>query len=233
MCNRLKIFFRLVLAATLASVPALAGPAVVGLVAGSVSARIEGQPVLPYMVIFADDLLQVKDGAAVVAVSNSSRIALGRDTTAAFQRDTRGVTVILSAGSVSLYHASDGLGLRVQAGSVMVEAAPGFKTLGEITMMDGAVAVKARDGALRVNDGERTMEVAKGKTIAVTPKAARASAVGRSYNVGGGSTGLKAGAVGGAGAPASAVFASEPSPTPPPPSPNQPPCLFPTIRDCQ
>jgi ferric-dicitrate binding protein FerR (iron transport regulator) len=170
MWNRLKVSLRLVLAATLACVPALAGSAVVGLVAGSLSARIEGQAVLPDMLIFAHDRLQVKDGAAVVAVSNGSRIMLGRDTTAAFQRDTRAVTVVLSAGSVSLYHASDRVGLRVQAGSVMVEAAPGYKTLGEVTTMDGAVAVTARDGALRVNDGELTVEVAKVKTITVTQR---------------------------------------------------------------
>lgn len=229
--NGLKVSLRLVLAVTLASVPALAGSAVVGLVAGSLNARIEGQAVLPHMVIFADDRLQVKDGAALVAVSNGSRIALGRDTTAAFQRDTRAVTVVLSAGSVSLYYASDRVGLRVQAGSVMVEAAPGYKTLGEVTVMDGAVAVKARDGSLRVNDGARTVEVAKGKTITVTPKAAPASPVSRSYNVGAASMGLGAGAVGGAGALASAILAVEP--TPPRPSPHQPPCLFPTARQCQ
>jgi hypothetical protein len=231
MSNRLKVSLCMVLAATLASVPALAGSAVVGLVAGSLNARIEGQAVLPHMVIFADDRLQVKDGAAVVAVSNGSRIALGRNTIAAFQRDTRAVTVVLSGGSVSLYHASDRVGLRVQAGSVMVEAAPGYKTLGEVTMMDGAVTVRARDGALRVNDDGRTVEVAKGKTITVTPKAARATPVGRSDTVGGGSMGLKGGRVEGAVAPAAAIFTAEP--TPPRPSPYQPPCPFPTARQCQ
>jgi hypothetical protein len=108
-----------------------------------------------------------------------------------------------------------------------VEAAPGYKTLAEVTMMDGAVAVRARDGALRVNDGGRTVEVAKGKTITVAPT----SPVSRSYNVGAASMGLGAGAVGGAGALASALLTAEP--TPPRPSPHQPPCLFPTARQCQ
>jgi ferric-dicitrate binding protein FerR (iron transport regulator) len=224
MSNRLKVSLCLVLAATLASVPALAGSAVVGLVAGSLNARIEGQAVLPHMVIFADDRLQVKDGAAVVAVSNGSRIALGRDTTAAFERDTRAVTVVLSGGTVSLYHASDGVGLRVQAGSVMVEAAPGYKTLAEVTMMDGAVAVRTRDGALRVNDCGRTVAVAKGKAITVTPKAARASPVGRSDTVGDGSMGLKAGTVEGAVAPAAAIL--PPNLLLPLPVRTSPPALF-------
>ena len=228
MWNRLKVSSLLFLAATSASVPALAGSVVVGLVAGSESASIDGQAVLPHMVIFADDRLQVKDGVAVVAVSDGSRIALGRDTTAAFQRDARSVTVVLSAGSVSVYHASDRVGLRVQAGSVMVEAAPGSKTLGEVAIMDREVAVRVKDGGLRVDDGKQTLEVAKGKTITVAPEAARALPAGRSYNAAAGSIGLKAGAVGGAGALAPAILAFEP--TPPRPSPV---CLLPAIRDCQ
>jgi len=153
MWNRLKVSSLLFLAATSASVPALAGSVVVGLVAGSESASIDSQAVLPHMVIFADDRLQVKDGVAVVAVSDGSRIALGRDTTAAFQRDARSVTVVLSAGSVSVYHANDRVGLRVQAGSVMVEAAPGSKTLGEVAIMDGEVGSEGQ--RRRVAGGRR------------------------------------------------------------------------------
>jgi hypothetical protein len=106
---------------------------------------------------------------------------------------------------VSLYHADDRMGLRVQAGSVTVEAAPGFKTLGDVAMTNGAVMVTAKDGALRVNDGGRTVEVAKGKTITVAPKAARAPQTGGSQKLGGGNTALEAGALG-AGA-AAAVLA--------------------------
>jgi len=147
MWNRMKVSLLLFLAAALASLPALAGSAVVGLVAGSLSTSIEGQAVLPHMVIFADDILQVKDGAAVVVVSDGSRVALGPDTTVSFRPDTRAMTVVLSAGSVSLYHVSDRVGLRVQAGSVMVEAVPGSKTLGEVAMMDGGSEGQRRRAA--------------------------------------------------------------------------------------
>jgi hypothetical protein len=151
--------------------------------------------VLPHTVIFSGDSLQVKDGALVVATDNGSRMAFGRDTIASFQRDAHAVTVVLSAGNVSLYHADGQMGLRVQAANVTVEAAPGFKTLGDVAMMNGAVVVTAKDGALRVNDGGRTVEVAKGKTITVTPKTARAPQTGGSQKLGGGSTALEAGAL--------------------------------------
>ncbi len=205
MSNKLKVCSLMVLAAALAGVPALAGSAVVGSVAGSLNASVGGQAVLPHTVIFSGDSLQVKDGALVVAMENGSRMAFGRETTATFQREEGAVTVVLSAGNVSLYHADSRLGLRVQAGGVTVEAAPGYKTLGDVAMVNGAVVVTAKDGALKVNEGGRTLEVAKGKTITVLPKAARAPQTGGSQKLGGGNTALEAGALG-AGA-AAAILA--------------------------
>jgi len=199
MSNRFGTCLSVLLLGALVSVPALAGSAVVGSVAGSLNATVGGEAVLPHQSIFSGDSLQVKDGALVVATDSGSRMAFGRDTTATFQRDTRAVTVVLSAGNVSLYHADDKVGLRVQAGNVTVDAAPGFKTLGDIAMVNGAVVVTAKDGALRVNDGGRTVEVAKGKTITVTPKAARAPQTGGTQKLGGGNTLLDAAAVGAGG----------------------------------
>ncbi len=208
MSNRVEFRLSLVLAASLASVPALAGSAVVGSVAGSLNASIGGQAVLPHTVIFSGDSLQVKDGALVMAMDNGSRMEFGRETTATFQQDEGAVTVVLSAGNVSLYHADNRVGLRVQAGSVTVEPARGYKTLGDVAMVNGAVVVTAKDGALRVNDGGRTVEVAKGKTITVRPKGARARQAGGSQKLGAGSMGLKAGALGGGAV--AAIFAAEP-----------------------
>ncbi len=196
MSSRVRACLMLLLLGMLASVPALAGSAVIGSVAGSLNASVGGQALLPHTVLFSGDSLQVKEGAAVVALENGSRMAFGRDTTATFQRDGRAVTVVLSAGNVSLYHADDRLGLRVQAGNVTVEPARGYKTLGDVAMANGAVVVTAKDGALRVNDNGRTVEVAKGKTITVRPKAARAPQTGGSQKLGGGSTALEAGALG-------------------------------------
>lgn len=67
------------------------------------------------------------------------------------------------------------MGLRVKAGDIAVSpAGKGFKTLGEVAMVNGAVVVTAKEGTLRVEGAGRTTEVAKGKTIAIMQKAAGA-----------------------------------------------------------
>jgi len=209
MSSRLEFCLRLVLAATLPSVPAVAGSTVVGSLARCLNTTVEGQAVQPRRVIFSGDHLQVKDGAAVLAMDNGSRMAFGPETTASFQRDEHAVTVALSSGNVSLYHADGRVPLRVQAGAVTVEASPGYRALGEVAMADGAVVVTAKEGTLRVNDGLRTLEVPKGKTITVKTKTAPTAGARGSPKVGGGRTGLKAGVLG-AGA-AGVILAAEPS----------------------
>jgi len=84
-----------------ATVPALAGSAVVGSVAGSTNATVGGQSLLPNTTIFSGDSLQVRDGVAVVAIGKSGRMVFGRDTVASFSRDASEVTVLLSQGTVS------------------------------------------------------------------------------------------------------------------------------------
>jgi len=86
-----------------AIVPALAGSAVIGSVAGSMNATIGGQSLLPKTTIFSGDSLQVKDGVAVIAVGNSDRVVFGRDTIASFLRDTNEVTVLLTQGNVPCF----------------------------------------------------------------------------------------------------------------------------------
>jgi len=170
-----------------ASVPMFAGSEVVGSVAGSMNASVEGQALLPNTTVFNGDSLQVKEGAAVVALGNGSRVALGRETVAKFLRNDNAVTVVLTEGNVSLFHPDSQSAVKVQIGQVTVEPAPGFKTLGEVAMANGTIVVTAKDGSLLVNDGTgRTKEVAKGKTIALTPKTARAPQTGGSQKLGGG-----------------------------------------------
>ena len=57
-----------VLAALLMAAPVYAGSAVIGSVAGSLNATVGGQALLPNTVIFSGDGLQVKVGAAVIAL---------------------------------------------------------------------------------------------------------------------------------------------------------------------
>jgi hypothetical protein len=169
---KLRISLLALLAVAVASIPAFAGSAVVGSVAGSMNATISGQALLPNTTVFSGDSLQVKDGAAVVAVGNGSRLVFGRETMASFLREASEVTVLLDRGNVSVYRPEAGIGLRVKAGDISIVPAEGFKTLGEVAMLNGLVVVTAKEGKLRVEGRGSAVEVAKGKTITVQAKPA-------------------------------------------------------------
>jgi len=161
----------LTLLGLIAVAPVFAGSAVVGSVAGTLNATVGGQTLLPNTTLFSGDSLQVKDGVAVVALGNSSRMVFGRDTVASFLRDSDEVTVLLGQGNVSVFHDVSGTPVRMKIGDVSVVPVSGFKTLGEVAMLNGTVIVTAKDGALRVDQGNgKVVNVAKGKTLTVTPQ---------------------------------------------------------------
>jgi len=193
---RLTIFA--LLAGTVATMPALAGSAVIGSVAGSLNSTIAGQALLPNTTIFSGDSLQVRDGVAVIAVGNNSRVIFGRDTVASFLRDTNEVTVLLSQGNVSMLHPNDGTPVRVKAGEVSITPAAGFKSLGEVAMLNGSIVVTAKEGAFQVEDHGATKNVAKGQTIVISPKTAQSKGGGAGW--GGGNTALEVATLGAAGA---------------------------------
>src|SRR5207249_3258192 len=181
----------------LASIPAFAGSAVVGSVAGSMNATVGGQPLLPNSVIFSGDSLKVRDGATVIALASGSRLVFGRETEARFLREGNGVTVLLGEGSVSVYHPEGSAEVRVNANNVSIAPAPGFKTLGEVAMLNGAIMVTSKEGLLRVEGNGSPVEVATGKTITIGSRMARAPRPqgGGQGMGGGGSTALEAGAL--------------------------------------
>lgn len=168
----LRVTLLALLVGAVAVVPALAGSAVIGSVAGSMNASVGGQALLPNTTIFSGDSLQVRDGVAVIAVGNNSRVIFGRDTVASFLRDSNEVTVLLNQGNVSMLHPTDGTAVRVKAGAISVTPAAGFKTLGEVAMLNGSVIVTAKEGALQVENNGATKNVAKGQTIVISPKTA-------------------------------------------------------------
>ena len=147
MNNRLRITM-IVLATLVAAAPVFAGSAVIGSVAGSLNATVGGQALVPNSVIFSGDSLQVKDGAAVIALENGSRMAFGRETEASFLRGSSGVEVLLGRGDVSMYQSDGRLGVAVKAGDYEVKPATGYKTLGEVAMLNGLVTVTSKEGAL-------------------------------------------------------------------------------------
>jgi hypothetical protein len=166
-----RLSLLLILLGLVAGIPALAGSAVIGSVAGSRNATLGGQALVANTILFSGDSLQVRDGLAVVAVGNTNRMVFGRDTTASFLRDSNEVTVLLRQGDVSLFHAEDSVGIRVKSGDVSVIPVAGFRTLGEVAMLDGAMVVTAKEGMLRVEGNGQARNVAKGKTITVYPGA--------------------------------------------------------------
>jgi len=167
----LRVSLCLLVLGLVAVVPMFAGSAVVGSVAGSTNATVGGQTVLPNATLFSGDNLQVKDGMAVVALGSASRMMFGRDTVASFLRESNEVTVLLDQGSVSLFHDANGAPVRMKVGSVSVVPAAGIKTLGEVATLNGAVVVTAKEGTLRVEGNGKVVNVVKGKTITVVPRA--------------------------------------------------------------
>jgi len=192
----MRVSLLVLLSCMVATVPALAGSAVVGSVAGSTNATVGGQSLLPNTTIFSGDNLQVRDGVAVVAIGKSGRMVFGRDTVASFQRDASEVTVLLSQGNVSVFHPGEGTAVRVKAGDVFVAPTTGFKSLGEVAMLNGSVVVTAKEGSLQVDNHGATKTVAKGQTIVIAPKTADKKSGGGGW--GGGNTALEVAAVGAA-----------------------------------
>jgi phosphohistidine swiveling domain-containing protein len=199
----LRVTLFAILLGAVATVPAMAGSAVIGSVAGSSNATLGGQTLLPNTTIFSGDSLQVHDGVAVISVNNNNRVIVGRDTVASFLRDGNQVTVLLSQGNVSMLHPSEGAAVRVKVGSVSIAPAPGFKTLGEVAMLNGSIVVTAKDGALKVEDHGATKDVQQGQTMVLTPRTANHAGA-ASGGWGGGDTGWHVAILGAAGV--AAVF---------------------------
>jgi hypothetical protein len=59
----------------------------------------------------------------------------------------------------------------MKIGEVSVVPVSGFKTLGEVAMLNGDIVVTAKEGMLRVEGNGPVINVARGKTITVRPEA--------------------------------------------------------------
>jgi hypothetical protein len=125
-------------------------------------------------------------------------MVFGRDTSASFSRDQNDVSLQLTQGNVSLYQPNGSTRLRVQAGSVSVVAASGFKTLCQVAMVGNAIVVTAEKGSVRVEGNGAPVEVAEGKAITIQPRTGRApqAAGGTQHYGGNGTEWLAAGALG-------------------------------------
>lgn len=159
----------------LAATVALGSPVAIGSVVGSKNATLDGAAPLPHSTVLTGDNLQVyNDGLAMVALDHGNRMVLGRGTKASFTRDAEGVMVSMTSGNMSLFHPQTSKTFRVKTGDVTVLPMPGYKTLGELAMVDGLLVVTAKDGALQVEKGNTTKRVVKGQTITIATTADRA-----------------------------------------------------------
>lgn len=161
----------LIMAAT-AGTPAMAGEAL-GSLASSQNATIDNMAALPNTAIFSGDTLSVRDGVAVVSLARGSRMVFGHETQASFMTEGKDVTVRLVDGNVLLYHAASDQSMRLKAADVTVSPVAGFKTLGEVAMLNGWLVVTAKQGTLQVEGAGRKAQVTEGKTLTLPTKTAQ------------------------------------------------------------
>jgi hypothetical protein len=169
---------RIVLAAVvfnaLTAFRALAGAAAIGTIAGSLNATVGGEAIQPNTVVFSGDTVQVRDGAAVVAMNSGNRVVFGQRTAASFLRGSSEVTVLLQEGNLSMYHPTSGGSLRILLGPLSVTPMKGFTTLGDVAMLNGVAVVTAKEGAMRLERNGQGVEVRAGQTVTVSTHVARA-----------------------------------------------------------
>jgi len=151
---------------------AIGSSAPVGSLVGSKNATLDGQVPLPHTTVLSGDNLQVNDGLAMMTLDQGNRMILGRGTEASFLREADVVTVSLARGNMSLYHPEASRAFRVKVGDVTVVPVKGYRTLGQIVMLNGLLLVTAKDGALQVEKAGTIQEVGKGKTITIATMAA-------------------------------------------------------------
>lgn len=201
MSMKFRISLFMLLLALVGAAPIFAGSAAIGTVAGSINATIGGQAILPNSTIFSGDHLQVQDGAAVIALANGSRMSLGQNTEAQFLKEESGVGVALAKGNVSMYHPAAGSNLQVDVEDWAITPGKGFKTIGEVAMLNKAVMVTAKEGTLEVEGNGQTINVAQGKTITLLPKSKAMPQAGTSQKlVSGAGLGAAAAVLAGVGA---------------------------------
>lgn len=168
----------LVWAISLAITLAFGSPLPVGSLVGSRNTTLDGHAPLPHTTVLSGDCLQVADGLALVTLERGTRIILGRESEATFLRDAGAVKVSLARGDLALYHPVSDRDFHVEADGVRVTPARDSKTLAELDMAGGVLAITAKDGALRVEVSGITREIRQGQSLTINLEAARAAGAG-------------------------------------------------------
>jgi hypothetical protein len=146
--------------------------AALGSVVESLQATISSEPLAIRSTVFSGDELQVGEGMAVIATSGGSRVAFSRNSRTEFRGDRANVGLKLGAGEISLYHPVKAGRMRVEIQELAVTPEPGFRTRGEIAMVQQAVVITAREGRLWVEGAGSPLEVKQGSSVTLIPQRA-------------------------------------------------------------
>ncbi len=165
--------------------PCRAGSPPLGVVARGVQTVVSGQPTYYDTALFNSDKVQVKDGGlAIVKLMGGGVVVLHAQTAATFRRQKDGVAVELDHGSLSLVEPSKASPIGVRAAGVRVEPVHGFRTLGDVALLNQRLSVTAREGHIHVYGRGMATEIAKGKTITLNTAAADAPPTGAALSAG-------------------------------------------------
>jgi hypothetical protein len=145
---------------------------VIGVVTESSKASIGGSPVLRGQTVLSGDSLLVGEGAAVILLAPTTptaravTVTLRRDTQVSFQREPDGSTIaLLARGDLSFSHESGNPDFGVRTGNVTIRPASHLRTLGVVTISEGALTIAAASGSVRLEESGQPMEIPEGKAV--------------------------------------------------------------------
>jgi hypothetical protein len=167
---------------------------VIGVVTESSKASIGGSPALRGQTVLSGDSLRVGDGAAVILLAPATTITLRRDTQVSFQREQDGSTIaLLAQGDLSFSHNGGNPDFSVRTRNVTVRPASHLRTLGVVTIREGALTIAAASGSVRLEESGQPMEIPEGKAVRLQAGSDTSSGTATPSGSTGGSTGGSSG----------------------------------------
>jgi hypothetical protein len=139
---------------------------VMGVVTESSQASIGGLPALRGQTVLSGDSMLAGDGAAIILLADSTKVIVRRDTEVSFQRAQDGAALaLLARGDLSFAHDGDNPEIRVRTGNVTIRPASHLRTLGVVTIRDGALQIAATAGSVRVEGAGLPVEIPEGRAV--------------------------------------------------------------------
>jgi ferric-dicitrate binding protein FerR (iron transport regulator) len=124
---------------------------VVGVVVLSKNATTAGAPLLSGQNVFAQNDLEVGDGATEITTADGTQLLLGPHTEVSMSRKGTGTTVVLDHGNLTFAQTSAGNGLSIRVGNVSVFAKASAKTQAVMTATSQSLLIATREGSVLVD----------------------------------------------------------------------------------